>query len=147
MGSLLHWAVVFLVVALVAALFGFGGVAGTAMEGARLLFWVAIVLFVVSLINPHDIGADKIVIADKPRPETNPQSAKPAGINAQPTLLFGAANGCFYQVPVANPASARCTPTPGAGKAYVTTPTIDAAGTGTDLIGNDDGNVYGFARR
>ena len=50
MGNLLHYAVVFLVVALVAALFGFGGVAGTAMEGARLLFWVAIVLFVVMLI-------------------------------------------------------------------------------------------------
>ena len=39
-----------LVVALVAAFLGFGGVAGTAMEGARILFWVAIVLFVVSLI-------------------------------------------------------------------------------------------------
>ena len=50
MGNLLHYAVVFLVVALVAALFGFGGVAGTAMEGARILFWVAIVLFVVSLV-------------------------------------------------------------------------------------------------
>lgn len=50
MGNLLHYAVVFLVVALVAALFGFGGVAGTAMEGAKLLFWVAIVLFVVMLI-------------------------------------------------------------------------------------------------
>lgn len=50
MGNLLHYAVVFLVVALVAAFFGFGGVAGTAMEGARILFWVAIVLFVVSLV-------------------------------------------------------------------------------------------------
>jgi uncharacterized membrane protein YtjA (UPF0391 family) len=50
MGNLLHWAVVFLVVALVAAFLGFGGVAGTAMEGARLLFWVAIVLLVVSLV-------------------------------------------------------------------------------------------------
>lgn len=50
MGNLLHYAIVFLVVAIVAALFGFGGVAGTAMEGARILFWVAIVLFVVSLI-------------------------------------------------------------------------------------------------
>ena len=35
MGNLLHYAIVFLVIALVAALFGFGGVAGTAMEGAR----------------------------------------------------------------------------------------------------------------
>jgi len=50
MGNLLHYAIVFLVVALVAALFGFGGVAGTAMEGARLLFWVAIVLFVIALV-------------------------------------------------------------------------------------------------
>ncbi len=50
MGNLLHYAVVFLVVALVAAFFGFGGVAGTAMDGARILFWVAIVLFVISLI-------------------------------------------------------------------------------------------------
>jgi uncharacterized membrane protein YtjA (UPF0391 family) len=50
MGNMLYYAIVFLVVALVAAFLGFGGVAGTAMEGARLLFWVAIVLFVVSLI-------------------------------------------------------------------------------------------------
>lgn len=50
MGSLLHWAIVFLVVALVAAFLGFGGVAGTAMSGAQLLFWVAIVLFVVSVV-------------------------------------------------------------------------------------------------
>ena len=49
-GNLLHWAIIFLVVALVAGLLGFGGLAGTAMEGARLLFWVAIVLLVVSLI-------------------------------------------------------------------------------------------------
>jgi uncharacterized membrane protein YtjA (UPF0391 family) len=51
MGNLLYWAVVFLVVALVAALLGFGGVAGTAMEGARLLFWVALVFFVIAVIG------------------------------------------------------------------------------------------------
>jgi uncharacterized membrane protein YtjA (UPF0391 family) len=50
MGNLLYYAVVFLVVAVVAALFGFGGVAGTAVGAAKLLFWVAIILFVVSLI-------------------------------------------------------------------------------------------------
>ncbi len=50
MGNLLYWAVVFLTIAVVAAFFGFGGVAGTAMSGAHLLFWVAIVLFVVSVI-------------------------------------------------------------------------------------------------
>jgi uncharacterized membrane protein YtjA (UPF0391 family) len=46
----LHYAIIFLVVALVAAAVGFGGVAGVAMEGARLLFWVFIVLFVISLV-------------------------------------------------------------------------------------------------
>jgi uncharacterized membrane protein YtjA (UPF0391 family) len=51
MNNLLHYAVVFLVVALIAAVLGFGGVAGTAMEGARILFWVAIILFVVSLLG------------------------------------------------------------------------------------------------
>jgi uncharacterized membrane protein YtjA (UPF0391 family) len=50
MGNLLYWAVVFLVVAVVAAVLGFGGVAGTAMAGAQLLFWVAIVLFIISLV-------------------------------------------------------------------------------------------------
>ena len=50
MGSLLHYALVFLVVALIAAAVGFGGVAGFAMEAAQLLFWVFIVLFVVSLV-------------------------------------------------------------------------------------------------
>jgi uncharacterized membrane protein YtjA (UPF0391 family) len=49
-GNLLYYAIVFLVVAIAAAALGFGGVAGTAMEGARILFWVAIVLFVISLV-------------------------------------------------------------------------------------------------
>ena len=51
MGNLLYWALMFLIVALVAAALGFGGVAGTAMAGAKLLFWVAIVLFVIALIG------------------------------------------------------------------------------------------------
>lgn len=50
MGNLIYWAVVFLVIAIIAAALGFGGVAGTAMAGAKILFWVAIVLFVISLI-------------------------------------------------------------------------------------------------
>jgi uncharacterized membrane protein YtjA (UPF0391 family) len=51
MGNLLYWAVIFLIVALVAAFLGFGGVAGVATEGARILFWVAIVLVVLSFIG------------------------------------------------------------------------------------------------
>lgn len=46
--NLLHWAVVFLIVALVSALLGFGFVAGTAIEAARIVFWFAIILAVIS---------------------------------------------------------------------------------------------------
>jgi len=51
MGNLLQYAIVFLVIAVVAAAVGFGGVAGVAMDGAKILFWVFIILFVVSLIG------------------------------------------------------------------------------------------------
>ena len=51
MGNLLQYAIVFLVIALVAAAVGFGGVAGVAMDGAKILFWVFIILFVVSLLG------------------------------------------------------------------------------------------------
>jgi uncharacterized membrane protein YtjA (UPF0391 family) len=46
-----YWAIVFLVVALIAAFLGFGGVAGVATEGARMLFWIAIILVMLSFID------------------------------------------------------------------------------------------------
>ncbi|WP_346898777.1 DUF1328 domain-containing protein [uncultured Roseibium sp.] len=44
------WAITFLIVALVAAVLGFGGIAGTAVSIAKLIFFVAIVLFAISLV-------------------------------------------------------------------------------------------------
>ena len=49
--NLLHWAVVFLVVALVATILGFGGIAGTAVGAAKLLFFVAIILAIIAFIG------------------------------------------------------------------------------------------------
>jgi uncharacterized membrane protein YtjA (UPF0391 family) len=46
----MYWALVFLVIALVAAVFGFGGIAATASGMAQILFVIALVLFVISLI-------------------------------------------------------------------------------------------------
>ena len=46
---MLYWALMFLVIALVAAVFGFGGIASTATGMAQILFVIALVLFVVSL--------------------------------------------------------------------------------------------------
>jgi uncharacterized membrane protein YtjA (UPF0391 family) len=48
--QMLGWAVTFLVVALIAAVLGFGGIAGTAVEIAKLIFFVAIVLFAISAV-------------------------------------------------------------------------------------------------
>jgi uncharacterized membrane protein YtjA (UPF0391 family) len=47
---MLGWALTFLVIALIAAALGFGGVAGAASSIAVILFWVFLALFVVSLI-------------------------------------------------------------------------------------------------
>jgi uncharacterized membrane protein YtjA (UPF0391 family) len=47
--TMLYWALMFLVIALVAAVFGFGGIASTATGMAQILFVIALVLFVVSL--------------------------------------------------------------------------------------------------
>ena len=44
------WALTFLIIALVAAVLGFGGIAGTAIEIAKIIFFVAILLFLISAI-------------------------------------------------------------------------------------------------
>ena len=47
---MLYWAAVFFVVALVAAIFGFGGIATEAVAAAKILFFFFIVAFLVSLL-------------------------------------------------------------------------------------------------
>ena len=49
-GNLIYYALVLIAVALVAALLGFGGVASTAMGGAHLLIWVAVVIIVLGVV-------------------------------------------------------------------------------------------------
>lgn len=47
---MLSWAVTFLIIAIIAAVLGFGVIAGTAASIAKVLFLVFLVLFVVSLL-------------------------------------------------------------------------------------------------
>lgn len=47
---MLGWAVTFLVIALIAAVLGFGGIAGTAVGIAKILFFVFLALAVLSFI-------------------------------------------------------------------------------------------------
>ncbi len=46
---MLSWALTFLIVALIAAALGFGGIAGAAATIAKVLFFVFIVLFLAGL--------------------------------------------------------------------------------------------------
>lgn len=47
---MLHWTLIFLVVALIAGLFGFGGIASASAGIAQILFGIFILLFLVSLV-------------------------------------------------------------------------------------------------
>ena len=47
---MLSWVVTFLVVALIAGLLGFGGIAGVSVEIAKVIFFIAIVLFLISAV-------------------------------------------------------------------------------------------------
>jgi uncharacterized membrane protein YtjA (UPF0391 family) len=47
---MLGWVVTFLIIALIAGILGFGGVAGASIEIAKIIFFIAVVLFLVSAI-------------------------------------------------------------------------------------------------
>jgi uncharacterized membrane protein YtjA (UPF0391 family) len=47
---MLYWAAVFFVIALIAAIFGFGGIAVGAAEIGKVLFFVFLIVFAVTFI-------------------------------------------------------------------------------------------------
>lgn len=47
---MLRYSVTFLIIALIAALFGFGGIASGAVEIARILFFVFIIIAVITFV-------------------------------------------------------------------------------------------------
>jgi uncharacterized membrane protein YtjA (UPF0391 family) len=48
---MLRWAIIFLVIGLVAGVLGFGGIAGASFAIAKILFFVFMLIFVVLLIG------------------------------------------------------------------------------------------------
>ena len=48
---MLGWAITFFIVAIVAALFGFGGIASGAAGIAKILFFIFLVPFVIALVS------------------------------------------------------------------------------------------------
>jgi len=49
-GAMLKWALIFLVISIIAALFGFTGIAAGAATIAKWLFFIAIAIFIVFLV-------------------------------------------------------------------------------------------------
>lgn len=47
---MLRWAAAFFILALIAAVFGFGGIAATSAGIAKILFFIFLVIFAISLI-------------------------------------------------------------------------------------------------
>jgi uncharacterized membrane protein YtjA (UPF0391 family) len=47
---MLRYAIIFLIIAIIAAVFGFGGIAAGATEIAKILFFIFLELFIVSLV-------------------------------------------------------------------------------------------------
>ena len=48
--AILNWAVIFFMIALIAAFFGFGGIVTTSAGIAQILFYVFLLLFVAALL-------------------------------------------------------------------------------------------------
>jgi uncharacterized membrane protein YtjA (UPF0391 family) len=47
---MLSWVVTFLIIALIAGILGFGGIAGVSIEIAKAVFFIAVVLFIISAV-------------------------------------------------------------------------------------------------
>jgi uncharacterized membrane protein YtjA (UPF0391 family) len=57
---MLHWAITFLLIALIAALFGFGGLAAVSVEAARIIFGVFLIMFLVTAVLHVSKGKGKL---------------------------------------------------------------------------------------
>jgi uncharacterized membrane protein YtjA (UPF0391 family) len=48
--TMLGWVVTFLIIGLIAAIFGFGGLAGASFAAAKIIFFIALILLLVSIV-------------------------------------------------------------------------------------------------
>ena len=71
---MLRWAIAFAIIAIIAAAFGFGGLAGTSTDIAKFLALVFLVLFVIALVVGRSIagpahGIEPVLLAGRRRPD------------------------------------------------------------------------------
>jgi uncharacterized membrane protein YtjA (UPF0391 family) len=48
--AMLKWALIFFIISIIAGVFGFTGIAAGAAAIAKVLFWIAVILFVLFLV-------------------------------------------------------------------------------------------------
>jgi len=58
--TMLGWVVTFLVIALIAGILGFGGIAGASIGIAKFIFFIAVVLFLVSAVVEFARGRTRV---------------------------------------------------------------------------------------
>jgi uncharacterized membrane protein YtjA (UPF0391 family) len=57
---MLGWVVTFLIIALIAGVLGFGGIAGASVEIAKIIFFIAVVLFLISAVVGVSRGRTRV---------------------------------------------------------------------------------------
>jgi uncharacterized membrane protein YtjA (UPF0391 family) len=57
---MLSWVVTFLIIALIAGILGFGGIAGASVEIAKIIFFIAVVLFLISVVVGFARGRTRV---------------------------------------------------------------------------------------
>jgi uncharacterized membrane protein YtjA (UPF0391 family) len=57
---MLSWVVTFLIIALIAGVLGFGGIAGASVEIAKAIFYIAVLLFLISAVVGVPRGRTKV---------------------------------------------------------------------------------------
>lgn len=62
---LLKWAAIFFVIAMIAAAFGFGGIAEGATDIAKILFYIFLAIFVVVLVAGLVVGGKVKSLIDR----------------------------------------------------------------------------------
>ncbi|MFA6527254.1 MAG: DUF1328 domain-containing protein [Candidatus Babeliales bacterium] len=58
---MLDWTIIFLVLALVAGVLGFGGVARESAGIAKILFIIFLVIYLIAFLNNHYIGSHDVL--------------------------------------------------------------------------------------
>ena len=83
---MLRWAIIFFVIALIAAVLGFGGIAGMSMDIAKFVAVIAVILAIVSFVMNGMRGRGTRICSGQPR-----RTGKAAP-------LSGAAFSCLLKV-------------------------------------------------